>query len=80
MRKVKECDDTIKSLNRQSKQIRGYYDVLELVATAHPRYPEAATVEDIIQAEAIDLRAHGLSRRKLREFLAVFSSTTQVAA
>ncbi|GGZ22295.1 hypothetical protein GCM10010300_77540 [Streptomyces olivaceoviridis] len=80
MRKVKECDDTIKSLNRQSKQIRGYYDVLELVAAAHPRYPEAATVEDIVQAEAIDLRAHGLSRKKLREFLAVFSSTAQAAA
>lgn len=80
MRKVKECDDTIRALNRQSKQLRGYYDVLELVATAHPRYPEGASVEEIVAGEAIDLRAYGLSRRKLREFLGHFSSSGQVAA
>ncbi|MFI9176088.1 hypothetical protein [Streptomyces lincolnensis] len=80
MRKVKECDDTIRSINRQSKQMRGYFDVLELVAAAHPRHPEGASVEDIVQAEAIDLRAYGLSRRKLREFLAAFASAGQVAA
>ncbi|MDQ0904625.1 hypothetical protein QFZ22_000610 [Streptomyces canus] len=80
MRRVKECEDTMRNLKRQSKQMRGYFDVLELVAAAHAKYPETANVEDIVKAEEIDLRAHGLTRRKLREFLAAFSPTAQAAA
>jgi hypothetical protein len=48
------------------------------VAAAHPKYPDVQSVEDIVRGEKIDLAAHGLNYKKLREFLAAF--TLAVAA
>ncbi|MEU9797090.1 hypothetical protein AB0E27_42225 [Streptomyces sparsogenes] len=73
LRQVEERKNMIKDVRRRAVQMRGYFDVLELAAAAHPRHPDTASVEDIIRAEKIDLRTHGLTYKKLREFLAAFA-------
>ncbi|MFF3558239.1 hypothetical protein ACFYXL_33050 [Streptomyces tsukubensis] len=75
MRQEKERKDQLRDLTRETRRLRGYFDVLELVAAAHPRYPAAQSVEEIVRAEQVDLSAHGLNYKKLREFLAAFSTT-----
>ncbi|MFD7063493.1 hypothetical protein [Streptomyces sp. NPDC059906] len=73
LRQVEERKNTIKTVKRQSVQMRGYYDVLELAAAAQPRHPDTTSVEEIIRAEKVDVRAHGLTYKRLREFLSAFS-------
>jgi hypothetical protein len=73
LRRVEERKNKIKQVRRDSVQMRSYFDVLELAAAAHSRYLDTATVEDIVRAEGIDVRAHGLTYKKLREFLTVFA-------
>ncbi|MFE5713432.1 hypothetical protein ACFQ7J_21780 [Streptomyces sp. NPDC056501] len=73
LRQVEARKNAIKTVKRQSVQLRGYYDVLELAAAAHSRHPDITSVEAIIQAEGIDVRAHGLTFKKLREFLDAFA-------
>ncbi|GHE11033.1 hypothetical protein [Streptomyces alanosinicus] len=73
VRQIEERKNTIKTVKRQSIQMRGYYDVLELAAAAQPRHPDITSVEEIIRAEKIDVRIHGLTYKKLREFLAAFA-------
>ncbi|MFF1420023.1 hypothetical protein [Streptomyces sp. NPDC058280] len=71
-RKAQEHRDTIKSINRDSVQLRRFYDVLELVAQRKEKHPEGTSVETIVAAEKINLADHALNRKKLREFLERF--------
>ncbi|MEU7154597.1 hypothetical protein AB0B15_42320 [Streptomyces sp. NPDC045456] len=71
-RRAKEHRDMIKTINRDSVQLRKFYDVLELVAQSKDKYPEGTSVEDIVAGEKIDLASYALNRKKLREFLEQF--------
>lgn len=68
-RRAKDHRDTIRTINRDSVQLRNFYDVLERVAQSKEKYTEGTSVEDIVIGEKIDLTNHALNRKKLREFL-----------
>ncbi len=72
-RNAKEAREKAKGIDRQNIQLRNYYDVLNLVAAARPRYLDGKSgVEEIVRAEKISLLDHGLNYKKLREFIAAF--------
>ncbi|WP_329595823.1 hypothetical protein OG195_44390 (plasmid) [Streptomyces sp. NBC_01362] len=78
MRRSKQMREQARTLRREVRSERGYFDVLGLVRDARPKHPDATTTEDIVRAEGIDLTAHGLNYKKLREFVAAFQPKVQV--
>ncbi|MGW4839670.1 hypothetical protein [Streptomyces globisporus] len=73
LRREKETQNQLKELGRNMVRVRGYYDVLQLVAEAHPRHPGVQSIEHVVRAEKIDLQPFGLKYKKLREFVADFA-------
>ncbi|WP_420037757.1 hypothetical protein ACN2WE_40855 [Streptomyces sp. cg28] len=54
---------------RENIRVAKYAELIDLAKAARPKYPEDTSVEEILRGEEIDIKAFGLSYRKLREFL-----------
>ncbi len=68
-RRVETRRNDKRDTRRERERTAKYYELLEKVAELRPRYPQAATVEDVVRGEEIALTVYGLNFRKLREFL-----------
>ncbi|MER6499199.1 hypothetical protein ABT218_07340 [Streptomyces sp. NPDC001455] len=78
IRRSKQMREQVRTLRREVRSERGYFDVLELVRDTRTKHPDAKTTEEIVRAEGIDLSTHGLNYKKLREFVAAFQPKAQV--